>query len=274
MGLLIKILHLGKTDTYMTDYKEGDLLRDPTTNQPLKLFGLEKTEMVFVEKGNFIMGEGSNTTEINFEEGYFIGKYPVTQELYEKVMGNNPSRFKGKYRPVESVSWNDICERKNSFLSELNDKIQKNVPPFKGKGDFKLPSEAQWEYAAKSGKRWDKPNLKFAGSQNTKDVAWYKENSNNETKPIGLKQPNLIGLYDMSGNVWEWCEDFRIEDRNLKLIPRDGIANFKFGTLRALRGGSCFDFADRCCVAYRSHSGPDRRHNNIGFRLVCPQFNR
>ncbi len=271
MGLLIKILHLGKTDTYMTDYKEGDLLRDPTTNQPLKLFGLEKTEMVFVEKGNFIMGEGNNTTEINFKEGYFIGKYPVTQELYEKVMGVNPSEFKGKYRPVESVSWNDICEGKNSFLSKLNDKIQKNVPPLKGRGNFKLPSEAQWEYAAKSAKRWNKPSLKFAGSQNIKNVAWYDENSNDETKPVGLKQPNLLGLYDMSGNIWEWCEDL---ETALYELPKDGSAYLKIGTARVFRGGSFRHRIEFCNATYRGAHLSFSHDDNVGFRLVFPQFNR
>ncbi len=254
----------------MTDYKEGDLLKDPTTNQPLKLFGLEKTEMVFVEKGSFIMGEGENTTEINFKEGYFIGKYPVTQELYEKVMEGNPSRFKGKYRPVETVSWEDICEGKSSFLNQLNDKIQKNVPSLKG--SFKLPSEAQWEYAARSGKRWNSLKLIYAGSQNIKDVAWYGENSNDETKPVGLKQSSPLGIHDMSGNVWECCEDLRIEDRNLKLIPKDGTANFKFGTSRVLRGGSYFGNTAFCSVVYRYSLGSV--NSSIGFRLVFAQFNR
>ncbi len=253
----------------MTDYKEGDLLRDPTTNQPLKLFGLEKTEMVFVEKGNFIMGEGNNTSEINFKEGYFIGKYPVTQELYEKVMGENQSHFKGKYRPVENVSWNDICEGKNSFLSKLNDKVQKNVPTLRGKGNFKLPSEAQWEYAARGGKKWNNPNLKFAGSQNIKDVAWYEENSNVETKPVGLKQANALGLYDISGNVWEWCED---SWDNINNFPIDGLAFISINSDNSLRGGGFIDDDNDCSVVTRFNFYPTNFNSDIGFRLVYPQI--
>lgn len=216
------------------------------------------------------MGEGDNTAEINFKEGYFIGKYPVTQELYEIIMGKNPSEFKGKYRPVESVSWVDICEGKDCFLTKLNNKGQKNIPTLKG--NFKLPSEAQWDYAACGGKRWNNPKLDFSGSQNIKDVAWYKDNSNNETKPVGLKQANSLGLYEMSGNIWEWCEDFRVEDRNLKLLPKDGTANFKFGSNRVLRGGSCIGNADYCRVAYRNYDYPNFGNYNFGFRLVFALF--
>lgn len=248
----------------MTDYKEGDLLKDPTTNQPLKLFGLEKTEMVFVEKGRFIMGEGDETTEINFKEGYFIGKYPVTQELYEKVMGDNPSHFKGKYRPVEMVSWLDICEGKESFLTKLNDKLQKNIPTLKGKGNFKLPSEAQWEYAARGGKRWNNPKLDFAGSQNVKDVAWYSENSNDETKPVGLKLSNFLEIYDMSGNVWEWCEDWMTDIRSL---PQDGSACLKKTGSKVLRGGGYFYSPTRCRVRNRDSNPIDYNSLSNGFRL-------
>jgi formylglycine-generating enzyme len=251
-------------------YQEGDTLKDQQGNT-LLLFGLPKTEMIFVEPGSFTMGEGNNTTEITFNEGYFIGKYPVTQELYETVMGENPSYFKGKHRPVETVSWLDICEKQEkqeSFLATLQKKIAKQYPELSAK--FKLPSEAQWEYATRGGKRWNNPQLAYAGSQNIKDVAWYGDNSNNQTMPVGLKQANRLGLHDMSGNVWEWCEDWY--DNDPKKIPKNGSPQSKKGTFRVLRGGCYFFQAENCRVAFRGNYDPDDRNFIIGFRLVFPQF--
>lgn len=252
---------------------EGDLLE--YDGKPLKLFGLDYTELVYVEAGSFMMGDNSSRYDsekpevaITFREGYYIGKYLVTQELYKAVMGEEPSRFKGKHRPVENVSHNDICSGSESFLAKLNARIKIEYPDLRGA--FALPSEAQWEYAARGGKEWDKPKLIYAGSQNINDVAWYNENSNGQTMPVGLKQPNALGIYDMSGNVYEWCADRYSE--NLSDKPKDGSAYAKQGSFRVLRGGSCFNIADLCCVAYRDYGSPDRRNDNFGFRLVFPQF--
>lgn len=253
-------------------YQEGDLLL--YNNQPLKLFGLDYTELVYVEAGQFTIGDNTSNydrekpeTEINFDKGYFTGKYLVTQQLYKVVMGTNPSNFKGNYRPVENVSHDDICEGENSFLAKLNTKLKIEYPDLQG--TFGLPSEAQWEYAARGGKYWDKPKLTYAGSENINDVGWYKENSSDQPMPVGLKQPNALDLYDMSGNVWEWCADWYAED--YRKLPNDGNPFTVQGTYRVLRGGSYFNHADDCWVALRNNNHSVRRNNDIGFRLVFPR---
>jgi formylglycine-generating enzyme len=252
----------------MQDYNEGDLLKD-TEGKPLKLFGIDYTELVYVAPSSFIIGDSEK--EISFAKGYFIGKYTVTQALYEAVMvmGENPSRFKGKYRPVEQVSHDDICQ-KGGFLEKLYAKIKAEYSSLEGL--FALPSEAQWEYAARGGQYWNHPKLDYAGSQNLNDVGWYDENSNSQTMPVGLKQPNALGLYDMSGNVWEWCADW-FEDDYSKIL-NDGSPNTTKGIFRVLRGGSYFYDDGHCHVAFRYGYHPDDRDRLTGFRLVFPQFNR
>ena len=179
---------------------------------------------------------------------FYIGETQVTQAVWQAVMGENPSRFIGKDYPVECVSWNDICGKDgtgtdpNCFLFKLNQKTEKN---------FRLPKESEWEYAAKGGNK--SGNYTYAGSNHIKEVAWYDWNSHNSTHSVKQKSPNELGVYDMSGNVWEWCEDL-----------------FS-GSSRVLRGGSWDDGARSCRVLNWHFSGPGYRCNFIGFRLVLPQ---
>lgn len=252
--------------------QEGDLL--VYEGEPLKLFGLDYTELVYVEAGSFMMGDNNSGNDrekpevaITFNKGYYIGKYLVTQELYEEVMGGEPSNFKTKHRPVEQVSHDDICSGPKSFLSKLNERIKMEYLDLRGK--FALPSEAQWEYSARGGKEWDKPKLEFAGSQNINDVAWYNENSSTQTMPVGLKQPNALGIYDMSGNTYEWCAD-RYGDYSEK--HRDGSAFTGRGNYRVVRGGNYFHDADYSRVVFRSYYSPNIRFNYIGFRLALLLF--
>ncbi|MEZ4885481.1 MAG: formylglycine-generating enzyme family protein [Chitinophagales bacterium] len=186
---------------------------------------------------------------------FWIGKFPVTQALYEWTMGKNPSWFKGKNRPVEMVSWKD-CQ---VFIQKLNDISGKN---------FRLPTEAEWEYAARGGIYWEKDYL-YAGGNELNKFAWYGENSHLETKPVGLKQPNQLGIYDMSGNVREYCEDRW--HNNYEGAPEDGSAWIDGTTSRrVVRGGSWRYDPYGCRVAFRYFNLYD--YFNLGLRLALPQF--
>ena len=189
---------------------------------------------------------------------FWIGKHLVTQSLYEFVMGENPSRFEGAEHPVEQVSWND-CQR---FIEKLNSDF--------GDLGFRLPTESEWEYAARGGLDWKK-RYKYAGSNDIEKVAWYDDNSHWESKPVGWKQPNQLGIHDMSGNVWEWCED---DYGSYENTPRDGSAYMEKPRrdLRVLRGGSWGINSNYCRVSYRNFIYPTVRSYFIGLRLVLPQY--
>lgn len=253
-------------------YAEGDTLKDPNGHD-FKLFGLDYTELVYVaSRGKtFTMGDNNSgyeneaETQITFDRDYFIGRFSVTQALYEKVTGQNPARFKGNSRPVEMVSWDDIT---NDFLPKLNTQIQ----AMGWQGRFALPSEAQWEYAAAGGEVWNSPKLEYAGSNNLHDVGWFTDSSDDKsTFPVGLKEPNPLGLYDMSGNVWEWCkDDYYI---NLANLPQNGLpASNQKGNNKVLRGGSCFYSRLNCRVCSRCGNGSRIRDYYDGFRLIFSWF--
>ncbi len=193
---------------------------------------------------------------------FYIGKYPVTQALWKAVNdGKNPSRFQDDDRPVEMVSWDDA----QAFVKALN-QITKGTR-LEGY-HYRLPTEAEWEYAARGG-QYHAEGYKYAGSDRLKDVGWFTENSGSETKPVGLKYPNQLGIHDMSGNVWEWCEDDWHD--NYKDAPVGGqawIDSPKRGSHRVDRGGGWGDGALNCRAAFRYFNTPDSRFFNLGFRLA------
>lgn len=215
---------------------------------------------VRIEPGTFFMGspdyernrEGDeNLHSVTLTQAYWLQTTPVTQAQWQKLMGHNPSDFKGPELPVENVSWFDITQR---FLPALN---------ALGEGLYRLPSEAEWEYAARAGsmhsyyERHDPSTLD--------SYAWYNNNSNFQTHPVGLKQPNAWGLYDMYGNVWEWCKDvygpYILEQtRDPQGPPR--------GQGRVMRGGSWFCNALSCRQAARGYLSPETRVRLTGFRLI------
>ena len=227
-------------------------------------------KMIYVEGGTFTMGTTSEQeSDANKDEkpahqvtlsGYYIGETVVTQALWKAVMGkrkilgmiktdNNPSSFKGDDKPVECVSWND-CKM---FISKLNSLTGKN---------FRMPTEAEWEYAARGGKK--SRGYKYSGSDNIDDVAWYDGNSGNETHPVKTKHANELGLYDMSGNVWEWCGDWYGDySSNAQTNPKGPDS----GTYRVSRGGSWLSNARNCRCSSRDDFDPDGRGIVLGLRL-------
>ncbi len=211
--------------------------------------------MILVPGGKFKMGspegEGNDNERPQHDAtvpSFYIGKYQVTQEQWQAVMGNNPSVFKGDNLPVENVSWNDARE----FCKKLSQITGK---------EYRLPSEAEWEYACRAGTTGD-----YAGKLD--EMAWYEDNSEKKTHPVGLKKPNAFGLYDMHGNVWEWCED--VWHKNYDGAPIDGSAWVSGGdsNRRRLRGGSWLNYGLNCRSAYRNNYHPDSRSINFGFRVV------
>ncbi len=213
-------------------------------------------EFVKVEGGTFTMGDEnlSDATPHEVEvSSFYIQKTEVTQELWEAVMGSNPSQNKSsKDNPVTNVSWNDCQE----FIKKLNSLTGKK---------YRLPTEAEWEYAARGAKQ--SKGYKYAGSDNLDEVALHSENSNQKIHPVAEKKPNELGLYDMSGNVVEWCNDW-YGDYRVKFIKNpQGPDN---GETRVFRGGSCFCGAGYCLVADRVYGRPDYRLVNLGFRLLSP----
>ena len=224
---------------------------------------LPHSKMVLIPKGEFIMGENEKRYDrekpehhVTIKQPFWLGKYPVTQAFWKRIMnGENPSYDKGNDRPVTAISWNDI---KDKFLPKLNQLTGKN---------FTLPSEAQWEYAARGE---DTTRQLYAGSPNLKEVGWYRENSFRDIMPIGLKAPNGFGLHDMSGNVWEWCEDDWHDNYDNPNKPLDGSPwiDKPRASYRVLRGGSCFYGADDCRVSCRDSYSPDFRSISFGFRVA------
>ena len=222
-----------------------------------------KFKMVKVEGGALLMGATKEQENYAWDKeepahqvtlsDYYIGETQVTQALWKSVMGNNPSNWEGDNLPVEQVSWEDAQE----FIKKLNGVTGRT---------FRLPTEAEWEYAARGGKRSNR--YRYSGSYNIDEVAWYDGNSEHKTHLVKEKKANELGLYDMSGNVWEWCNDWYGEYSSDAQTNPQGP---KKGSDRVLRGGSCYSFANHCRVSYRGCRTPMNLSYFVGFRLVmCP----
>ena len=218
--------------------------------------------MVAVQGGTFTMGATAEQgSDANSDEkpahrvtlsDFYIGQTEVTQALWEAVMGSNPSEFKGSNLPVEKVSWND-CQQ---FITKLNQITGRH---------FRLPTEAEWEYAARGGDK--SRGYKYAGSNDIGSVAWYEGNSGSKTHPVGQKTANELGIYDMSGNVEEWCQDWWDSDYYGK-SPSTNPCNNTSAYTRVNRGGSWHYNARYCRVSYRNNYDPVARGGDLGLRLA------
>ena len=223
-------------------------------------------EMVKVEAGSFDMGATPEMRSLQYPyddekpdhrvtltKNYYIGKYEVTQALWQVVMGNNPSRFTGDDLPVERVSW----KRCQDFISKLNSLTGKR---------FRLPTEAEWEYAARGGNK--SRGYRYSGSNTLDDVAWYGDNSGSKTHAVGTKQPNELGIYDMSGNVSEWCQDWR---GSYSSSPQTNPTGAVSGSYRVDRGGSWLYSAWFSRSSSRGGRTPGGRDGDLGLRLVLSE---
>lgn len=219
-------------------------------------------ELVLVKGGTYRMGDlpefgrGNALPAHEVTVGDFlIGKTEVTQSQWEALMGANPSKFKGADRPVEQVTW-DECQE---FLRRLNEKTG---------GAFRLPTEAEWEYAARSGGRIET----WAGTSNDAELdtfAWLGDNSGEQSQPVGRKRPNGLGIHDMSGNVWEWCSDW-FDGDYYENSPANDPRGPASGELRVLRGGAWTDDSSWLRTASRFSIEPGKSYDRLGFRLAAP----
>ena len=218
--------------------------------------------MILVPSGNFIMGNNDGEARSNEKpahqitiNNYRIGKYPISQKEWRMIMGKNPSNHDDDNLPIETVSWNDVQQ----FIQQLNKRTGKK---------YRLPTEAEWEYAARGGN--NKTNYPFSGSNHIDEVAWYEGNSYRIIHQIGKKRANELGLYDMSGNVWEWCSDWYGENFYAN-SPKNNPKGPSSGTNRVARGGSWCDLDKNCRTSYRRSFSPDTRIDYLGFRLCLDQ---
>ena len=222
-------------------------------------------KMIPVKGGTFSMGATSEQQDSYSSEkpvhsvtlsDYYIAETEVTQALWQAVMGSNPSYFKGKNNPVEKVSYYD-CK---AFINKLNTLLANQLPAGR---KFRLPTEAEWEYAARGGSQ--SKGYKYSGSNTFDDVAWYDSNSRRKTHPVKQKQPNELGIYDMSGNVYEWCSDWYGGYSSSAQTNPTGPSS---GSHRVLRGGSWYHDARYCRGANRGYDTPNGRYSNYGMRLA------
>ena len=236
----------------------GDGCKNPTILHVDTIAGIP---MVYVDGGSFIMGNGHTKHENMGENGqqahsvalhdYYIGEYEVTQSEWVAVMDTNPSHFKGDNLPVENVSWFDAVE----YIHKLNERTGKH---------FRLPTEAEWEFAAHGGNYTH--NYKYSGSDEVDKVAWCSDDSDGCHHPVGTKMPNELNLYDMSGNVWEWCNDWYEPYRSGNQINPQGPST---GVYRVYCNGFWNEQADDMQITSRGFSTPDYHDGAIGFRLAC-----
>ncbi|HPE21019.1 MAG TPA: SUMF1/EgtB/PvdO family nonheme iron enzyme, partial [Candidatus Mcinerneyibacteriales bacterium] len=237
-------------------------------------YNINSVLMVKITGGTFRMGSNENSDEKPIHsvtvDSFWMGKFEVTQKEWQSVMGTNPSNFKGEDLPVENVSWYDTVK----FCNKLSEQDGYDpVYTINGtqvtcdftKNGYRLPTEAEWEYVARGGNQ--SRGYTYAGSNSAGTVAWYWDNSGKKTHPVGTKQPNELGLYDMSGNVWEWCWD-RYDGNYYAQSPSKNPKGKSEGSYRVLRGGSWRFEEEYLQTTKRNYGDSSNTNNHRGFRLV------
>lgn len=239
-------------------------------------------EMLFIEGGSYWMGSNEGAFAANEKayqvtiSSYYIAKTETTQELWASVMGSNPSRFQGKDRPVEYVSWYDAVRFCNALskaegLEEPYTISGSSVQWNREANGYRLPTEAEWEYAARGGPlgaitETALTRAYYSGGNNPSSVAWYDANSGRTTKSVATKEANELGLYDMSGNVWEWCWDWY---NNYPETPQENPAGPEVSSgRRVMRGGAWFTPVNLIRTTYRYWNAPSFKVNSVGFRVA------
>jgi formylglycine-generating enzyme required for sulfatase activity len=266
--------------SYRQDDSSDAAESEPPSQQPMEILANSVgMRMVLVPAGEFLMGSPASDSHarswempqhrVRITRPFYLGIHPVTQQEYEQVMGDNPSNFKGDARlPVENASWLDAVQ----FCNRLSER-ESLAPCYRIDGDdvtvvdvegLRLPTEAEWEYACRAGTttKW------YCGDAENGlgEVAWYGANSGGKTHPVGKKKPNAWGLFDMHGNVWEWCEDWYREYPAEEVTDPQGPSQTPD---RVLRGGSCRGVAWHCRAAFRDGYGPRSRFDFLGFRVAA-----
>jgi len=251
----------------LANCQEARPAKGPTISPPKEfaadLGGGVKLELVLIPAGEFMMGspaaeKGAAADEkpqhrVRITKAFYLGRYPVTQEQWTAVMGGNPSYFKGPKNPVEEVSWDDGL----LFFMRLNEKV--------GGGKFQFPTEAQWEYACRAGS-----TTRYCFGDDEAGLAeygWYDKIAGGTTHPVGGKKPNAWGLYDMHGNVWQWCADWN-DSTYYAHSPIDDPTGPASGTLRISHGGCWFSGAGAARSANHGRIEPEHRGSHIGFRAA------
>ena len=239
----------------------GVSLSQPIEGIPFsqKISGEIKIDLAWIPAGSFSMGEAGNQVEVRLSRGFWMSKYLITQRQYETLIGANPSHFKksGPQAPVEQVDWDDA----RAFCLKLKERL--NQTDNEGQHEFRLPTEAEWEYACRAG---SEGAFCFDGEESElEQYAWYGKNSGGKTHAVGQKKPNAWGLYDVHGNVWEWCQDWSAEYPSGPVTDPTGPET---GQYRVARGGSWDLAAANCRFACRSAALPPVRYDFIGFRVV------
>lgn len=219
-------------------------------------------EFIEIPAGEFMMGASPEDSEacsdekpshrVRISRSFQLGRFPVTQEMWESIMGSNPSGFKGKTRPVEDVSWNDTQE----FINKVNVRWDGYL--------YRLPTEAEWEYSARAGTRGSRYG-------DLHSIAWFNENSGSQTHPVGEKLPNRFGLYDMLGNVFEWCQDW-YNYNYYEISPTNDPMGPEIEERRILRGGAYYVDSSVSRVSNRNSNFPEYSSVIIGFRLCREKF--